>query len=134
MITGSCLCGQVRYEIRGTPSDMYHCHCRMCRKATGTAFATNMHVASDDFVIVDGHEHVKPYRSSPDELRHFCSNCGSPVYSEAEHRRGILSIRCGLLDDDPGIRPARHIYVRFKAPWYEIRDGIPQLPGAPDPA
>jgi hypothetical protein len=46
------------------------------------------------------------------------------VFSEAEHRRGILSIRCGL-DRDPGVRPSHHLYVDFKAPWDDILDGLP---------
>lgn len=129
MIDGSCLCGKVRYEVRGSPLLMYYCHCGMCRKATGTSFATNMLVRADDFEIVAGREAVKPYRSSPDEHRHFCSECGSPIFSEAEHRRGILSIRCGLLDGDPGVRPAHHLYTEFKAPWFLIADGLPTYPG-----
>jgi len=48
-------------------------------------------------------------------------------------RRGILSIRCGLLEDDPGIRPAHHLYVKFRAPWDEIQDDLAQYPGAPPP-
>jgi len=106
---------------------MYYCHCRMCRKATGTSFATNMLVRAEDFVIVSGQEALKPYRSSVDEFRHFCSECGSPIYSKAEHRRGILSIRCGLLDGDPNIRPSYHLYVDYKAPWYGIADQLPQF-------
>jgi hypothetical protein len=35
----------------------------------------------------------------------------------------------GTLDDDPGIRPALHILVASKAPWYEIFDGLPQRDG-----
>jgi hypothetical protein len=130
MLTGSCLCGTVRYEIKGPAIAMYYCHCGMCRKATGTSFATNMLVRAEDFVLVAGREAVKPYRSSPDELRHFCSECGSPIYSEAAHRRGMLSIRCGLLNGDPEIRPAHHIYMAFSAPWLVIGDGLPQFPGA----
>lgn len=132
MLKGSCLCGAIRYEVRGTPRLMYYCHCRMCRKATGTSFATNLLVREQDFVILSGREVLKAYRSSPDEFRHFCSACGSPVFSEAEHRRGIFSIRSGLLDGDPGIRPAYHLYVDFKAAWIDIRDGLPEHPqGAP---
>ena len=132
---GSCLCGQVRYEVRGRPLLMYYCHCIMCRKATGTSFATNMQVREENFTMLAGREILKAYRSSPDELRHFCSQCGSPVFSEAEHRRGILSVRCGLLDGDPGIRPAHHLYVDFKAPWDAILDRLPEYaeqPPAPE--
>ncbi len=128
MLTGSCLCGKVRYEVKGQPQAVYYCHCGMCRKATGSSFATNMLVRAEDFVLIAGREAMKPYRSSPDEFRHFCSECGSPIYSEAEHRQGILSIRCGLLDDDPNIRPSYHLYVDYKAPSYSIADQLPQFP------
>lgn len=126
VLLGSCLCGKIRYEVRGRPHLMYYCHCIMCRKATGTSFATNMQVREEDFSILSGRNVLKACRSSADEFRHFCSACGSPVFSEAEHRRGILSIRCGLLDDDPGVRPAHHLYVDFKAPWDVILDGLPE--------
>ena len=132
MIRGSCLCGNVRYEIHGMPRLMYYCHCVMCRKATGTSFATNIFVHAGDLAITAGRDSLKGYRSSPDEIRHFCGNCGSPVYSEAGRRKGIVSVRCGLLNDDPLLRPSQHIYTAFKAPWYEIHDAIPQFPGAPD--
>ncbi|MGH8249790.1 MAG: GFA family protein [Steroidobacteraceae bacterium] len=131
MLGGSCLCGKVRYEISGPMLNMYYCHCRMCRKASGSSFATNMQVHAEDFAIVAGRDSVKAYRSSPDELRNFCGNCGSPIYSEAEHRRGILSIRCGLLNGDPTIRPAHHIYAAYKAPWLVIGDGLPEFPEGP---
>lgn len=131
MLEGSCLCGKVRYEVRGPALTMYYCHCQMCRKATGSSFATNMQVRAEDFAIVAGRDVVKAYRSSPDELRNFCGNCGSPIYSEAEHRRGILSIRCGLLNGDPAIRPAHHIYTAYKAPWLVIGDGLPEFPKGP---
>lgn len=130
-LEGSCLCGTVRYEVRGAPRSMYYCHCGMCRKATGSSFATNMLVRAEDFVIVAGRDAIKPYRSSPHEIRHFCSQCGSPVYNEAEHRHGVLSIRCGLLEGDPGIRPAHHIYVASKSPWLRICDGLPEYPEGP---
>jgi hypothetical protein len=131
MLSGSCLCGKVRYEVRGQPLEMYFCHCRMCQKATGTAFATNMLVRAEDFAIVAGREWLKPYPSSPGEIRHFCSNCGSPVYNEAERRKEALSVRCGLLDGDPAIRPQHHIYARFKAPWFEINDDLPVIAEGP---
>ena len=134
VLQGSCLCGKIRYEVRGRPLLMYYCHCIMCRKATGTSFATNMQVREEDFSILSGQDVLKAYRSSPDELRHFCTECGSPVFSEAEHRRGILSIRCGLLDGDPGVRPTHHLYVDFKAPWDVILDGLPEFAEQPHPS
>jgi hypothetical protein len=42
--------------------------------------------------------------------------------------KDIVSVRCGTLDGDPGMRPAIHGYVAEQAPWYEIKDGLPQHP------
>lgn len=128
MLRGSCNCGKVRYELRGTPLGMYYCHCGTCRKATGSSLATNVFMATADFVLVSGRDVLTAFESSPSKHRYFCSACGSPIYSQAEKTRDMVSVRCGTLDDDPQLRPATHIYVASKAPWYEIRDDLPQHP------
>lgn len=131
MIRGHCLCGRVAYELRGEPREMYYCHCSMCRRATGSTFATNMLALARDFVIVAGRAHLKAYESSPGEHRHFCAECGSPVYGEALARPGLVSIRCGTVDGDPGARPASHLHTASMAPWFAIRDEVRQFPGEP---
>lgn len=131
MIEGSCLCGKVTYTLSGQPQVMYYCHCSMCRKASGSSFATNMLARAEDFVIVTGHSFLKAYESSPDEYRHFCSECGSPIYGVAAVRPGIVSIRCGSVDGDPGLRPSSHIYTASKAPWIAITGPLPQFPEEP---
>jgi hypothetical protein len=104
----------------------------MCRKASGSSFATNMLVRESDFVLRSGQDLVKSYRSSPGENRYFCSGCGSPIYSKAAARKGVVSVRCGTLADDPLARPAEHIYVASKAPWFEILDHVRQFEAEPD--
>ena len=128
MLHGSCLCGKIKYEIHGAPLIMYYCHCGTCRKATGSSFATNIAVRAEDLKIVAGREALASFESSPKKQRYFCSGCGSPIYSHGEGTRGIVSVRCGTLDDDPGVRPAVHGYVASKAAWWEIRDDLPQSP------
>ena len=128
MLRGSCLCGKVRYEIRGTPLAMYHCHCGTCRKANGSSLATNLVVAADEFVVTAGRESLTAFESSPAKHRHFCAACGSPIYSQAERTRHIVSVRGGTLDDDPVVRPSIHAYVSSKAPWFAIGDDLPQVP------
>ena len=127
MLLGSCLCGKVSYEVRGSPQVMYYCHCGMCRRATGSSFATNMLVRDEDFVVTSGQSLIKAFQSSPGEYRHFCSECGSPVYGKAEKRKGKVSVRCGTLQDDPLVRPSAHIYTASKAPWIEVCDQLPQF-------
>jgi hypothetical protein len=129
MLRGSCLCGRVAYEIRGAPKAMYHCHCGTCHKANGASLATNLIVAAEDFVLVSGAEGLAAYESSPGKRRYFCSRCGSPIYSRSDASQQIVSVRCGTLDGDPGLRPSLHTHVAARAPWYEICDGLPQRPG-----
>jgi hypothetical protein len=120
------LCGGVKYEVRGAPMIMYHCHCGTCRKASGSSFATNILVRGEDFVIVSGEDLLSAFESSPKKHRHFCSACGSPIFSRAEATAQVVSVRSGTLDADPGVRPAFHAHVASKAAWTEIRDELPQ--------
>jgi len=134
MLQGSCLCGKVRYEIAGEPRWMYQCHCGKCRAATGASFATNIIVDTDKFRITAGQDVLKGFESSPQKFRYFCSGCGSPIYSQGEKTKQIVSVRGGTLKQDPGVRVAYHAFVASKAPWVEIADGLPQFDELPDPA
>jgi hypothetical protein len=98
----------------------------MCRKAHGAAFATYAGVARADFVLLAGAEALRSYRSSPKVTRTFCGTCGATLQWITDDRPDAVDIAMGTLDDDPGIRPALHIFVASKAPWYEIADGLPQ--------
>jgi hypothetical protein len=127
MIRGSCLCGGVRYEVDAPLGPIACCHCGMCRKASGTAFATNASVPRDAFRLVAGTDLVVRYPSSPGRRRCFCRVCGSPLFGEADEMPELVRLRLGLLDDDPQARPGYHWAVEFKAPWWEIHDDLPQL-------
>ncbi|MEM7120077.1 MAG: GFA family protein [Pseudomonadota bacterium] len=122
MITGSCLCGAVRWQIDGALNDMSHCHCSMCRKAHGAPFATYASGASDEFRWTSGEEMLTHYESSPGFIRSFCRRCGSVVPDPADG--GQVFVPVGNVDDDPGIRPTSHIFVETKAPWHVIADAL----------
>ena len=124
---GSCLCGNVRYEACGEALGINYCHCRQCRKASGTAFATNAGVARSRFEILEGEDSLAAYATSPGKARRFCRRCGSPIFSESERSPEVVYVRIGTLDDDEGLAPDVHIHVGSKAAWYEIRDELPQL-------
>jgi len=128
MLYGSCMCGKVQYQIGAKPLAMYYCHCGVCRAASGTGFATNVAVATTDFAITGGAEDLAAYQSSPGKLRYFCSVCGSPIYSHGQSTSHYVSVRCGTLHADPGIRPSFHAFIASKAPWVTIADELPQFP------
>ncbi len=125
MVGGSCLCGDVAWEASGQFHGMSHCHCSMCRKSHGTAFATYVATESAGFRWLRGNKGVASYESSPGFRRCFCPRCGS-VVPGAPHGERIF-VPAGCLDDDPGARPQGHFFVGSKAPWFEITDDLPQF-------
>ena len=131
MIRGSCLCGDVRLEINGALKGASHCHCSMCRKAHGAAFGTYAAARAAEFRFVSGDDRITRYRSSAGIVRTFCARCGSTLQWLRESRPDVVDVALGVLDDDPGVRPAHHIYVGSKAPWYDITDGLPQHAASP---
>lgn len=126
MLTGSCLCSAVRYEIDGKIGPVGHCHCATCRKAQGGAFVTNAPVRTKYFRLVTGADAVVEFESSPGKRRCFCRTCGSPLWSRRESAPDIVRIRLGLPDSDPRRRPLAHVWVSEKASWYEITDDLPR--------
>lgn len=126
MISGSCYCGAIQYEVHGRLLMFANCHCPDCRKMTGSAFSSVLVTEADGFKVTAGDEQLVRYPSSPGKQRCFCKTCGCHLFSRAEHRPGLVFIRAGSLDEDPGIRPQHHFWVSAKAPWHEICDSIPQ--------
>lgn len=134
MITGSCLCGGVRFRITGRLGSAVYCHCVQCRKANGSAFACSGALPTKYFELAAGRELIREYESSPGKFRAFCSNCGSPVYSRRVAAPETMRVRLGTLDGDPGRRPHAHIWADAKAPWFDITDSLPQYQGNGPPA
>jgi hypothetical protein len=130
MIHGSCFCGGIRFEFTKPAGPFELCHCTRCRKVTGSAFFSGLYVRVEDFRLVEGRELITNYeapilREPPAYRVSFCSRCGSPVPNPAASS-GLLEIPAGLLDDDPAMKPDKHIFVELKSPWFGITDHLPQ--------
>ncbi|MFN2427275.1 MAG: GNAT family N-acetyltransferase [Candidatus Binatia bacterium] len=134
MITGSCLCRGIRFEIRGRLGSAAQCHCEDCRKAQGSSFAANATVARANFAFICGQDLLASYESSPGKYRTFCFRCGSPIFSRRDDDPATVRVRLGTLDGDPGVRPSVHGWIRDKAPWERLpEDGLPRFAtGSPD--
>jgi hypothetical protein len=131
MISGSCLCGGVRFEIDRAVGPFELCHCSRCRKASGSAFVAGLGVEVREFRLLCGADLVRryeaPIRECPPAYRvAFCSRCGSPV-PDPPAEATWFEIPTGLLDGDPVIRPDKHIFVECKSAWFEITDTLPRL-------
>jgi hypothetical protein len=126
MLKGSCLCGGVRYEIDGGLGAVTNCHCSLCRKMSGSAFSSGMTIPATSFRFTAGEELLKEWESSPGYYRVFCGRCGSPLLKRKDKDPNKIRFRPGTLDSDPGAKVTKHLHVGSKAPWFEIKDGLPQ--------
>jgi hypothetical protein len=126
MYFGKCLCGEVKVKIKGNITDIIHCHCSLCRKNSGTAYATNGFINSAEFEFVSGEKSLSIFSFKPGRNRHFCSKCGSPVYSSNQQDPLRFRIRLGLLDSDIEERPISHNFVSSKANWEDIDADLPR--------
>jgi hypothetical protein len=133
MLSGSCACGCVTYEIQSTLfGPVNYCHCWQCRKHSGSSFGTTASVRSADFTVVTGLDRISFWASSPGIRRYFAACCGSPLYKTSVETPDEIRLRMGTLDTDPGVKVEMHYMVGSKAPWVSIEDALPQeLNGAP---
>ncbi|TQV88222.1 GFA family protein [Aliikangiella coralliicola] len=129
--TGSCLCGEVAFEVKGEFESFYLCHCERCRKSTGTAHAANLFSTRAKLNWLAGENKVKSFQV-PD-TRHakcFCSDCGSALPS-VQMEGKLLVIPAGSLDSDFSIKPNAHIFVSSKAGWDEELENVVKLERLP---
>ncbi len=132
MIKGGCQCGKVQYAADSEVSDLSHCHCSMCRKLHGAAYATFAAVERNKFQWSAGEAVVKAYSSSDTIDRYFCGNCGSQLLVIYKPEPDVAYLTMGTVDGNPDCPPAYHQFVGSKAPWHEITDDQPQHDAWPD--
>lgn len=129
-VSGSCLCGAVRFELSEPPMSAGYCHCTRCQKRTGTACAASAMVNAHAFRWLAGEELVSGWRH-PDGggEKCFCSHCGGHLIVRMPEDPEVLGVRMAAFDSDPGIRPSYHQFVAYAAPWEPIPDdGLPRYP------
>jgi hypothetical protein len=118
MLTGSCLCRSVAYEVDADVERIAHCHCQTCRKTHGTAFSSVTAVPREKFRWTRGETLLGAFESSPGKFRRFCTRCGSHIVAERVAQPVVL-LRLGCLDTLLGERPQVHIWRSDAASWYD---------------
>jgi hypothetical protein len=127
LITGGCLCGYVRYEYQGELGAANYCHCRDCRKSTGSAFNIGIRLQSAALRIVAGQ--VKSYTKHGDSgnsiTREFCPECGSPLFTRAPAKPQFVWLKAGSLDNPQLVKPIHQIWTDSAVPWADIDRELP---------
>jgi hypothetical protein len=133
-IEGRCLCGGVTYSSDAEPAATAICHCDDCQRQSGTAFSVVVVVPRDAFNVSG--ESLSTYRTVGDDHgqeteRHFCSACGSPIYSSSPAMPDAVFVKAGTLDDRSWLEPQLEVWGRSAQPWLEPTEGRPRLERGP---
>ena len=120
-VTGSCLCGNVKFKLFGEIDGFYFCHCLRCRRSTGSAHASNIFTKPENIEWLAGEQMIQRYELPEAErfAKQFCSKCGSGVpYVNRDETK--LVIPAGSLTEPIGFPPGKNIYWESRAKWYEL--------------
>ncbi len=123
-IRGSCLCGEITYEVSGPFISTVNCHCSRCRRAHGAVFGSYAEFNPEQFRWLSGEELVRTYGFEKSAYC-FCSKCGSNIAATWEGE--VVQVTYGTMHDDPINYPNCHTYVGSMASWHDITDGKPQF-------
>jgi len=127
-LAGMCLCGAVHYAVADAFLYAANCHCSNCRRATGSAFKPFAGIERDKLRVTKGQDKLAIFGDESASHDAHCRRCGSLLYSVVRDG-AYVHVTMGTLVGDPGIRPAMHIFVGSKAPWFTIADDLPQCEG-----
>src|SRR6266540_596053 len=125
--TGACLCGAVRYEVRGPLRDVLVCHCEECRRWSGHLFAATA-ARREDLALVEmrGLRWIASPKSESRARRGFCGECGASLFWDAPER-DTISIAAGTLDPPTGLRLMAHVYTSQAGDYYDLpEDDLPR--------
>lgn len=130
MAGGACNCGAVAFEIDSRLSDIFVCHCSICRRSTGSSGIAVVVIEKDRFRWTRGRSRIATWKKpGADWQTWFCRTCGSPLPGENDASR--MFVPAGLISEGgEALRVAHHIWVDSKAGWDEIGDSGKQHPGA----
>lgn len=125
-VTGSCLCGAITFEYTGPIGNAAYCHCTDCRKTTGSAFNISIGLPSADFNVVTGTPKgfTKTADSGQQLTRHFCPDCGSPLFTSYPAKPDIVYVKAGVLNDPTVVRPAYQSWTTSSVVWAHIPDSL----------
>ncbi|WP_460225125.1 GFA family protein [Aurantivibrio infirmus] len=132
-IKGQCLCGTVKYSVKGEISSFHLCYCSRCRLATGSAHASNMFSQPHYLTWISGENNIQRYEleSAKSFAKQFCRTCGSAV-PYINRSKTFLVIPAGTVVDGLNVIPDDRIFCASKASWIEAIPDTVEFSDYPD--
>jgi len=125
-ISGSCFCNAVQFKLNSAPQGVVNCHCNFCRKHSGAAFSTYAVMPEAALEITAGQDFISAFQFKENAHKHFCKQCGSPLFNKNARYPGFCMIYLGGITEPLSIVPTANIYCESRLDWVprlgEIRD------------
>ena len=123
-----CACGAASMAVTGPVLSMLLCSCLDCQKATGTGHSAVALVPASALSVKGAH---KSYARTADSgaifTRHFCSECGTPLYGESSRAATLRMIPVGFFAGaSDWFAPAQLIFARSQQGWDLVADHLPR--------
>lgn len=117
-LKGACGCGGVEYTVNSKILNIVNCHCNMCRNHNGSSFSTYAVAPSKSLEIIIGKELINQYAAG-DALKHFCSNCGTPLFNTNQKYPGACMLFSGTLSNVESLVPKINVWCESKLAWVD---------------
>ena len=126
-ITGRCLCGGIQYEYDGEIGPAGVCHCEDCRRTSGSAFGISVRLEKTGFYVQKGNlgSYTKLGDSGNELTRHFCADCGSPIFTSSPVHRDFVYVKAGSLNDPDIVRLRHQAWTASAVAWARVPLDLP---------
>jgi len=130
---GECLCGEVKFEIKGNLPNLYQCHCSLCRKVTGSSANAATFVTQKDFRWLSGQDKISSFQKPTGYRSDFCSVCGSPVPNQLRGME-LVWVPAGLLEEsfETAVAVNVHLHMGSAASWERDSGECVRLEAGPE--
>lgn len=120
-LKGHCLCGAIEFEFQSPNKIAMNCHCSMCRRSHGAAFASQLLAKRSTLTFIQGESLLGQYASSTYGVRCFCKQCGSRLmnYASETSPSDYMSVALSSLAESYDIEPSGNVHCASKAPWVQ---------------
>ncbi|KAI8713782.1 CENP-V/GFA domain-containing protein [Fusarium sp. LHS14.1] len=131
-MSGSCLCGDIKYTISGDPVAQALCHCLDCRRISGSLCSFNWVLPSQQLTVVNGTPKTYTNASNTGNAvtSHFCGNCGTTIWRDGPATQGMVYLKAGTIDNNDervnARAPVAEIFTRRRIEWVHPMEGAQQ--------
>ncbi|WP_413166760.1 GFA family protein [Capilliphycus salinus ALCB114379] len=122
---GGCFCQNIRYQVKGNPVWVGHCHCHICRRTSGAAFGSWVHFEISNFSL---NQEATTFKSSEHGERSFCPICGTQLFYKDSRAPQYIGVTLGSLDQPNNCLPQDHIWTSTQLEWLHLSDDLPRYP------